>query len=147
MSRVLNLLAWGAVAVIVALTALNWSVLAAPAQLDLVIARVQVPLGVTLLGVTAVLSALFLLASLQNQIGSLLETRRLLKEVKRVQDLADRAEASRIESLHEHLASEFRRLNERLDSLGGGADAAAKHWQATSPVLVEVATLGEREHG
>lgn len=147
MGRVLNLLAWGAVAVIVALSALNWSVLAAPAQLDLVIAHVQVPLGVTLLGVTAVLAALFLVASLQNQIGSLLETRRLFKEVKRVQDLADRAEASRIESLHEHLASEFRQLNERLDSLGAAAGAAAKDRQAASPVSAEAAALGERDRG
>lgn len=147
MSRVLNLLAWGAVAVIAALSALNWPVLASPAQLDLVIAQVQVPLGVTLLGVTAVLAALFLVASLQNQIGSLLETRRLFKEVKRVQDLADKAEASRIESLHEHLASEFRRLNERLDSLGAAAGAAAKDRKAASPVSAEAATLGERDRG
>jgi len=147
MGRVLNLLAWGAVAVIVALSALNWSVLAAPAQLDLVIAHVQVPLGVTLLGVTAVLAALFLVASLQNQIGSLLETRRLFKEVKRVQDLADRAEASRIESLHEHLATEFRQLNERIASLDAAAGAAAKDRQGASPVSAEVATLGERDRG
>lgn len=123
MNRILNLIAWGAVAVVAALAVLNWPALTAPASLDLVVAQVRLPLGAALLGVTAALAALFLVASLQNQIGSLLETRRLLKEVKRVQDLADKAEASRIESLHEHIATEFRQLNERLASMGRDANA------------------------
>lgn len=141
MNRILNLLAWGAAAVIAALAVLNWSVLTTPASLDLVIAKVQVPLGAALLGVTAALAALFLVASLQNQIGSLLETRRLLKEVKRVQDLADKAEASRIESLHEHIAREFRDLNERLASMGAAGG------QPPTSVPAAVVTLGDRERG
>ena len=147
MNRILNLLAWGAVAVVAALAVLNWSTLTTPAQLDLVIAQVQAPLGVVLLGVTAVLAALFLFTSLQNQIGSLLETRRLFKEVKRVQDLADKAEASRIESLHEHMATEFRQLNERLASIGAGAGGSGEGRQAASNATAEIVALGERERG
>ena len=96
MKRVSNLLAWGAVAVVAALSALNWPTLMAPAPLDLVVAQVQAPLGVVMLGLAAVLVALFFVAYLRNQIGSLLETRKLLKEVQRAHDLADQAEASRI---------------------------------------------------
>jgi uncharacterized integral membrane protein len=117
MKRVSNLLAWGAVAVVAALSALNWPTLMAPAPLDLVVAQVQAPLGVVMLGLAAVLVALFFVAYLRNQIGSLLETRKLLKEVQRAHDLADQAEASRIENLHRLISTEFRLLNDRLGAI------------------------------
>jgi ABC-type multidrug transport system fused ATPase/permease subunit len=116
MKRISNLLAWGAVAIVAALAVLNWSTLMAAAPLDLVVAQVQAPLGVVMLGLAAVLVALFFVATMRNQIGSLLETRRLLQEIQRVQNLADKAEASRIENLHQLIASEFRLLNERLSA-------------------------------
>lgn len=125
MRRVSNILAWGAVVVVAALIVLNWSTLSAPAPLNLVVAEIQAPLGVVMLGVAAVLVALFLVAYLQNLIASLLETRSLLKEVQRVQDLADKAEASRIENLHQLVATEFRLLNERLDAMAASLRPAA----------------------
>ncbi|MBK6981885.1 MAG: LapA family protein [Betaproteobacteria bacterium] len=131
MKRVTNLLAWGVVAIIGALAVLNWSTLTAPAPLNLVIAQVQAPLGVVLLGLAAMLAGLFLIASLGNQIGSLLETRRLLKEIQRVQELADKAEVSRIESLHRLIADEFRSLHERLDSARPAAAPAIGSLDAT----------------
>jgi len=115
MKRLSNLLAWGAVAIVAALAVLNWSTLMASAPLDLVVAQIQAPLGVVMLGLAAVLVALFFVATMRNQIGSLLETRRLLQEIQRVQNLADKAEASRIENLHQLIATEFRLLNERLN--------------------------------
>lgn len=127
MKRVIGLLAWGTVAIVAALASLNWPTMMAEAPLDLVVARVQVPLGVVLLGVAGVLVALFFVAYLRTQIESLLEARRLLKEIQRVQDLADKAEASRIESLQRLIASEFRMLNERLDA------AAAARAPAVTP--------------
>jgi len=135
MKRVTNLLAWGVVAVIGALAVLNWSTLTAPAPLNLVIAQVQAPLGVVLLGVAAVMAGLFLVASLGNQIGSLMETRRLLKEIQRVQELADKAEVSRIESLHRLIADEFRALNERLEA-SGPARSSAVGSRDGSPELI-----------
>ena len=116
MKRVSNLLAWGALAIVAALCVLNWHTLMAPASLDLVLWQVEAPLGAVLLAMAGVLLAFFLVAYLQNQIGSLLETRRLLKEIQRVQDLADKAEASRIDNLHQLIANEFRLLNERMGS-------------------------------
>lgn len=116
MKRISNLLAWGALAIVAALCVLNWHTLMVPAPLDLVIWRVQAPLGIVLLTVAGVLLAFFLLAYLNNQISSLLETRKLLKEIHRVQGLADTAEASRIENLHQLISTEFRLLNERMGS-------------------------------
>ncbi|MFO1324397.1 MAG: LapA family protein [Burkholderiales bacterium] len=121
MKRISNILAWGAVVVAAGLVALNWATLMTPAPLNLVVAEIHAPVGIVMLSLAGVLVALFFVAYLQNQIGSLLETRRLLKEIQRVQDLADKAEASRIENLHQMIATEFRLLNERLGSIGASA--------------------------
>jgi hypothetical protein len=116
MKRLSNLLAWGFAAIVAALAVLNWPTLMAPAPLNLVVAQVDVPLGAVMLGVSALLVALFSVAYLRTQIGSLLETRKLLQEIQRVQNLADKAEASRLENLHQLISSEFRRLHERLNA-------------------------------
>ncbi len=115
MKRVSILLAWGIVAIVAGLAALNWPTLMAEAPLDLVVAQIQAPLGVVLLGITGLLVALFFIAFLRIQIDSLLENRRLLKDVQRVQELADKAEASRIEKLHQLITTEFRQLNQQLN--------------------------------
>lgn len=117
MERISSLLAWLAVAIVAGLATLNWSTLMVLAPLDLVVAQIQAPLGVVLLGVAAVLVALFFVAYLRTQIGSLLETRRLLKEIQRVQDLADKSESSRIDNLQHLMVTEFRQLNERLNAV------------------------------
>lgn len=116
MKRLSMLLAWLATAVVAGLAMLNWSTLMALSTLNLVVTEVQVPLGAAILVLTAVLAGLFFVAYLQQQIGSLLESRRMLKEVHRAHDLADKAEASRVESLRELIGSEFRNLNQRLSS-------------------------------
>lgn len=114
MKRLSIFLAVGAAILVAALAVLNWSTLMAPASVDLVVTQAQVPLGAALLAVGGALVALFLVAHLSNQIGSLLETRKLLQEIHRVQNLADKAESSRVESLRQLIATEFRLLNERL---------------------------------
>lgn len=103
------------VAVIAVLAVLNWGTLTTPAPIDLVLLRIDGPLGLVLLGLMAVLVGLFLVATLRGQIRSLLETRRLLKEIQRVQALADQAEASRVGELRQWMQAEFQRLHGRFD--------------------------------
>lgn len=127
MKRVINLLAWSALAVVAALSVLNWTTLTAQAPLDLLVAQIQAPLGVVLLGMAGVLVVLFFVAYLRSQVETLLETRKLLREVQRVQGLADKAEESRIKKLHQLITSEFRLLNERLsERLSISAAASAQ---------------------
>ncbi len=114
MKQLSNALVWVLLIFMGAFIVLNWSVLMTTATLDFVVAQVQAPVGVVMLGACAVLVALFFVAYLQNQISSLLETRRLLKEIQRVQELADKAEASRLENLQQLMATEFRLLHDRL---------------------------------
>ncbi|MDH3210236.1 MAG: hypothetical protein OEL91_07645 [Burkholderiaceae bacterium] len=122
MQRLSNWLAWGVVTLVAILAVLNWQTLMTPAPIDLLLLRVDAPLGVAMLGLTAMLAVLFFVATLRNQIGSLLESRKLLKEVQRLQTLADQAEASRIQNLHQLIATEFRLLNERLNTLRPAPD-------------------------
>lgn len=125
MKRLSTALAWIAMVIVVGLGALNWSTLMAAAPLNLVVAQVQAPLGVVVIGLAGVLLALFFVAYLRNQIGSLLETRKLLMEVQRVQALADKAEASRIDNLQHLMVTEFRMLNERLAATTAAPPPAA----------------------
>jgi len=143
MRQVSTWIAWAVTALVAALLALNWTTLTASAPLDLVVAQVQAPLGVVMLGLTAVLVALFLVAYLRNQISALIETRRLLKEIQRVQDLATKADESRIENLHRLIATEFRLLNERLNS-SASVDHAANAEQTDRPLsLTDLVTRRE----
>lgn len=116
MTRMINLLAWGLLVIVAGLVALNWSTLMIAAPLNLVVAQIEAPLGIVLLGLFAILASLFFVAYLRNQISSLMEARRLLKEMHHAHDLADKAEVSRVETLHQFIATEFRLLNERLNT-------------------------------
>jgi uncharacterized protein (DUF2267 family) len=80
-------------------------------------------LGLLMLALAAVPLALFFVAYLHQQISTLMETRGLLKEVQRAHDLADKAEASRVDGLRQLLTDQFRVINERLDSLGAAQAA------------------------
>jgi uncharacterized integral membrane protein len=119
MKKLTTGLAWIVLALVAALAALNWTTLMQPAPLNLVLIDVQAPLGLVMLGLTGVLMALFALAYMHGQIGQLLETRRLLKEIQRVQQLADQAEASRVAQLEQLIEREFQQLNARLTDSGG----------------------------
>ncbi len=150
MKQITSLIAWAAVALTAGLAVLNWPTLMASAPLNLVVAQVDAPLGVVLLGLAAVLVGLFFLAYLRNQISSLMETRKLLKEMQRVQSLADKAELSRIEALHQMVASEFGRLNVRLDTFAGGGgsnviNATDRSAEFKPYSLTEIVTGHERE--
>lgn len=114
MERFSHWLAWGAVALIVAFAGLNWPALTAPTALDLLVMQVQAPLGMVLLGMTSVFVVLFVIATLYSRVSGLLESRRMHKEVRNAQEMADRAEASRIEGLQRLIVTEFRMVNERM---------------------------------
>ena len=80
---------------IVLFAALNWSSFMAPTTMSLGFAAVQAPLGLILLGLMALLTALFLVFVVYLQTSVLLETRRHARELQTQRELADQAEASR----------------------------------------------------
>lgn len=94
--------------------AVNWSLFLAPATLSLVVATVDAPLGLIMLGLMGVLTALFLVVLVALQTRVLLEARRHAKEMQAQRELADQAEASRFTELRGFIGNELRTLSERL---------------------------------
>lgn len=89
---------------------LNWSVVTAPTTLSFGFWTAQAPLGLLLLGFTALITAMFVFLLLVQQATVLVETRRAAKELTAQRTLADQAEASRFTALGEHMDEELRRL-------------------------------------
>lgn len=98
-------------------TALNWSVIATPTQLHLVFARVEAPLGLVLLAVTAGVTVLYAAFVSWIETAALLEARRYARELQAQRQLAESAEASRyaeLRALVQTEAAALRALTERV---------------------------------
>ena len=118
MKAIITWLAWISTGLVAAFAALNWPTLLTTSPINLVVAEVQLPVRLLMLALASVPLVLFFVAYLHQQISALVETRRLLREVQRAHELADKAEASRIDGLRQAMTEQFRSINERLDSLG-----------------------------
>lgn len=88
----------------------NWQALLAPTQLSLLFTEVQAPLGLVMLVATGLITVLFLVYIVFQQVGVILEARRYAKELKTNRELADRAEASRFTELRAWIAEELRKV-------------------------------------
>ena len=102
------------VALIALFAVLNWSAFLAPTTLSFGVTQLQAPLGLIMLGLLAVLTAVFLFYVVYLQTTVLLQWRRREKELQASRELADQAEASRFTELRAHLDT---RLTEIENSL------------------------------
>ena len=93
--------------------AINWTAIVAPTTLSLLVTDVQAPLGLIMLGVTALVTLLFLLFVVYLQTSAHLDTRRHTRELQGQRELADKAEASRFTELRAFLETELRKLAEQ----------------------------------
>jgi uncharacterized integral membrane protein len=103
-------------ALVAVFAALNWSAFMAPTTLSLGIAQVQAPLGLIMLALMAILTALFLTYLVYVQTTVLLESRRHAKELQAQRVLADQAEASRFTELRTYLESRLTELENSLSA-------------------------------
>ena len=85
----------------------NWGTFITPTHLSLVVTSVEAPLGLVMLGFTAVLAAVLLAYALKVQINALSDARRQSEELRRQRELADQAEASRVTELRQFLEQEL----------------------------------------
>ena len=104
-------------AALAAFALMNWAAFTAPTTLQLGFADVQAPLGLIMLVVTGLLSALFLIYVVFQQAGVILEARRYAKDLKAHRELADKAEASRFTEMRSFLEDELRKI-EAQDAAG-----------------------------
>ena len=100
--------------VMAAFAAVNWSSFMAPTTLSLLFATIQAPLGLIMLGFTALLTASFLLFIAYLQASLLMDTRRHTRELQAQRTLADQAEASRIAELRSYLEAGLPKLAEEI---------------------------------
>ena len=88
---------------------LNWTTILAPTTLNLGVADINAPLGLVMLGMIAVLTALFLIFIVYLQTSVLFEARRHAKELQTNRELADKAEASRFTELRQFMDAEIQK--------------------------------------
>ncbi len=86
---------------------LNWTTIMAPTTLYLGVTRVNAPLGLVMLGMITLLTALFLVFVVYLQTSVLFEARRHAKELQTNRELADKAEASRFTELRQFMDAEI----------------------------------------
>ncbi len=133
--KVRALVLLGVLALFLVFMILNWSTIMAPTTLNLAVAEVNAPLGLVMLGILAVLTAVFLTFIVYLQTSVLFEARRHAKELQTNRELADKAEASRFTELRQFMDAEIQKqatlqaesksaLLAKLDSLGSDIRAA-----------------------
>jgi uncharacterized integral membrane protein len=142
----------GAILVILVLfAAVNWDAFAASDELNLVVRRTEAPLGIVLLAVILILSALYLAFVAGARTTQLVETRRFAKEAQEARQLADQAELSRYSELRSVLETELDSLRAAVKEEG---QAAREHLAASEEGLraaldeshnILVANLGEMD--
>jgi uncharacterized integral membrane protein len=96
---------------------LNWGAFTAPTTLTLGFSELQAPLGLIMLGVTGLVSALFVIYIVFQQAGVIVEARRYAKELQAHRELADKAEASRFTDIRTFLEAELRRIEAQNDAV------------------------------
>ena len=118
------------VAAIAALAVLNWGELTAPSLMSLGVVSIEAPLGLIMLGLTALLGVFFIAYVLSLQSSVLLDTRRHSKEMTAQRELADKAEASRFTELRAFLETQHQQVQSqliaRLDTLEARLAARAQ---------------------
>ena len=104
------------VGIVIALfAALNWAVISQSTSLNLGVMTVQGPLGVVLLGLTALLAVVFVIYVLYMQTAMLLDNRRQAKDMEQQRSLADQAELSRFTELRAYMQGELMNAEKRSE--------------------------------
>lgn len=141
------------VLLIAALAALNWGLLVQPTVMSLGFMQVTAPLGLVMLGLTALLAVASLAYVFYLQGSVMLETRRHSKEMQVQRDLADKAEASRFTELRTYLDAQeqarsarnaelLSRLSARIEQLE--ASFKARVDQSDNSVAAHIGQLEDR---
>ena len=123
--------------VTVLFAAVNWTAFTAPTTLSLVFRTIEAPLGLIMLGLTALIVVLFLIFVVYLQTSVLLETRRHAKALEAERQLADQAEASRFTELRAFLEKEVARLAAEIASARTGLTARVEQAEGELRTAIE----------
>jgi uncharacterized integral membrane protein len=116
--------------------AANWAAFTTPTVLSLVVATIEAPLGIVMLGITAAVAAIFLAYAFYVQASASRESNRLTQAIERQRELADRAEASRFTELNTSIGARLDGMAATLGTLQqvvGALDAKLDRIDTTAP--------------
>jgi uncharacterized membrane protein YccC len=102
-----------AVLIVAAVAALNWPEFTRAEPLSFGVMTANVPLGLVMLVLMAIVLAVFLVSSAIQESRYLLEHRRNSRALQAQRDLAEKAEASRFTDLRQHLDTHLRDSRQR----------------------------------
>ncbi|MFL9932340.1 hypothetical protein P0D88_24605 [Paraburkholderia sp. RL18-103-BIB-C] len=111
------------IAISVALSALalfallNWATISQRTTLNVIFATVDAPLGEVLLAAIGVLTLIYAISLAKLEVATLVESRRMTKELDRARKVAEQAEESRFHRLQDFLDRELSQANGKLDRL------------------------------
>lgn len=112
-----NLLVIIVLAVVAGFLALNWGVFSATAKFNFLAASVEMPIGLVMFALLALVTVTFGIYSAVSWSSLLLEFRRQSKELAAQRALADQAEESRFTELRSLMHEELARLSEHIAEL------------------------------
>jgi hypothetical protein len=136
--RLRTLLIIVAAALMAAFVLLNWQVFTLPSSLNLGWETVNAPLGLVMLGVLALATAAYLIASAAGDTRNLMDARQHQGALQAQRDLAERAEASRFTDLRTELESHLRETRHR------DTQAASEVSQAVERIQRDLRNQGEQ---
>jgi uncharacterized integral membrane protein len=99
--------------VLAVFTAVNWEAFIAPTTLSLLVTTLEAPLGLIMLAIIILITALFIAYGIYLQTSVLLEARQHARELKAQRELANQAEASRFTALQSFLEGELKKIQEQ----------------------------------
>ncbi|AMM26115.1 Signal transduction histidine kinase [Variovorax sp. PAMC 28711] len=105
------------VVLIVALATLNWGALVTPVDMWIGFMTVSAPLGLIMLGLTALLGLMFLFYVFYLQSTVMIDARRHSKEMQVQRELADKAEASRFTELRNFIEAQAQKQAARATDM------------------------------
>ena len=104
-------------AIIAVFTLANWSVITQHTTLNLLVARIEAPLGIVMLLVVLAVLAIDIIMLQAQRMAWHKQERALQRELERQRALAENAETSRIDALHAFVAGEVATLRDQLERL------------------------------
>jgi len=122
--KILDSAILAALAALAIFAALNWDALTARTALSFVLFTVEAPLGLILMGFALGFAVVLLGYAAAQRTTLLIEARRHAQELKAQRDIAERAEASRIEELRLQLERETAALRTAIEQAANGLAAS-----------------------
>jgi uncharacterized integral membrane protein len=115
----------------------NWSALSAPTHLSFVAFSLEAPLGFVLLGIILGFLVLFTVYVLFLRTTMLMDARHYARELRTQQELANKAEASRLNDLRSQLDQEFAKLQGAIEKSRTDLDTRVEGVEQTLRSAIE----------